>query len=78
MKHNYKRRVLVLAAALLTAFAAESRPVDATQARRVAEAFMATAGANDRGKATLVEDGFDGLYVFNFERGGFVIVAADD
>lgn len=78
MKHSHKRRVLVLAAALLTAFAAESRPVDATQARRVAEAFMATAGANDRGKATLVEDGFDGLYVFNFERGGFVIVAADD
>lgn len=70
----------VFAVLLLTSLGVWARPVSVDQARQVAESFLRGVGC--RNASNLVncsaELPFHQFYLFTAERGGFVLVAADD
>ena len=73
-----RKSLILLIFTLAATFAASANPVSVSRARAVGSTWLSARGHAGIVKLDVMESPFAGVYVFNADGGGFVLVAADD
>ena len=72
------KKLFLTVVAVVLAWCAAANPVEINRARSVGSAFLSAMGHGGEVVLDVVKTPYEGIYVFNADGGGFVLVAADD